>query len=95
MIGTEFTPATQAWFDASFPGPTDAQAEGWESISSGHHTLIHAPTGSGKTLAAFLWTIDRLLHEPTPERWRAVSSALHLTDEGAWPTTSTETCEHL
>ncbi|MFQ5966717.1 MAG: DEAD/DEAH box helicase, partial [Acidimicrobiia bacterium] len=30
--------------------------------------LIHAPTGSGKTLAAFLWAIDRLLHEPTPPK---------------------------
>ena len=62
------TPATRAWFEASFPSPTPAQARGWEAIASGEHTLIHAPTGSGKTLAAFLWTIDRLLHEPVPAR---------------------------
>lgn len=61
-----FTPATRAWFEASFAAPTPAQAEGWPAIASGEHTLIHAPTGSGKTLAAFLWTLDRLLHEPAP-----------------------------
>src|SRR5690606_21241153 len=62
------TPATRAWFEASFPAPTPAQSRGWEAIASGDHTLIHAPTGSGKTLAAFLWTIDRLLHEPLPPK---------------------------
>ncbi|MFP3914145.1 MAG: DEAD/DEAH box helicase [Actinomycetota bacterium] len=61
-----FAPPTRAWFQASFPAPTPAQERGWEAIGSGAHTLIHAPTGSGKTLAAFLWTIDRLLHEPLP-----------------------------
>ena len=60
-------PATRAWFEASFPRPTEAQRLGWKSISTGANTLIHAPTGSGKTLAAFLWTIDRLLHEPVPD----------------------------
>jgi len=55
-----FSPAVRDWFRASFEAPTEAQARGWEAISSGHHTLIHAPTGSGKTLAAFLWTLDRL-----------------------------------
>jgi ATP-dependent Lhr-like helicase len=63
-----FTDATRAWFEASFAAPTPAQAMGWPVISRGEHTLIHAPTGSGKTLAAFLWTIDRLLHEPLPDR---------------------------
>jgi ATP-dependent helicase Lhr and Lhr-like helicase len=63
-----FSPATRAWFGASFPAATTAQTLGWPSISSGAHTLIHAPTGSGKTLAAFLWTLDRLLTEPMPER---------------------------
>ena len=48
------------WFEASFEGPTPAQAGGWEAISRGASTLICAPTGSGKTLAAFLWGIDRL-----------------------------------
>jgi len=61
-----FHPATAAWFRASFPSPTAAQEKGWNRIASGHHTLIHAPTGSGKTLAAFLWVLDRLLHEPLP-----------------------------
>jgi ATP-dependent helicase Lhr and Lhr-like helicase len=60
-----FDPATAAWFRAAFDQPTPAQALGWEAIASGQDTLIHAPTGSGKTLAAFLWSIDRLLTEPT------------------------------
>jgi len=63
-----FTPATRTWFEASFAEPTSAQALGWPAVASGDHTLVHAPTGSGKTLAAFLWTIDRLLTEPVPER---------------------------
>jgi ATP-dependent Lhr-like helicase len=71
-----FAPATRAWFEASFPTPTAAQAAGWPTISRGANTLIHAPTGSGKTLAAFLWAIDRLLHEPVPaaemERCRVI-----------------------
>ena len=66
-----FSPATRAWFEASFAAPTRAQSDGWEAIARGAHTLIHAPTGSGKTLAAFLWAIDRLAVEPTPpERQR-------------------------
>lgn len=65
-----FTAATRTWFQASFPTPTRAQLEGWPAIAEGKHTLIHAPTGSGKTLAAFLWTLDRLLTEPQPERDR-------------------------
>ncbi|MBK9180365.1 MAG: DEAD/DEAH box helicase [Acidimicrobiales bacterium] len=65
-----FSPAVRAWFEASFPEPTAAQAQGWPPIAAGAHTLILAPTGSGKTLAAFLWAIDRLVHEPTPERTR-------------------------
>jgi ATP-dependent helicase Lhr and Lhr-like helicase len=61
-----FTASTRSWFEAAFAAPTEAQARGWPAIASGSHTLIHAPTGSGKTLAAFLWTIDRLFHEPPP-----------------------------
>lgn len=57
-----------AWFTASFAAPTRAQELGWDAISRGDHTLIHAPTGSGKTLAAFLWAIDKLATEPTPPR---------------------------
>ena len=63
-----FTPATRTWFETSFATPTAAQELGWPAIAAGDHTLVHAPTGSGKTLAAFLWTLDRLLAEPLPER---------------------------
>ncbi len=61
-----FSPATRSWFESSFAAPTAAQAQGWPAITAGGHTLICAPTGSGKTLAAFLWCIDRLMHEPAP-----------------------------
>ena len=63
-----FSPATAAWFNASFAAPTLAQSDGWAAIGAGQHTLIHAPTGSGKTLAAFLWSLDNLLHQPVPEK---------------------------
>lgn len=63
-----FSPATSAWFEASFAAPTVAQSDGWKAIGEGTHTLIHAPTGSGKTLAAFLWALDGLLHAPVPAR---------------------------
>ena len=59
-----FAPATRRWFGGTFTAPTEAQAQAWESIADGDHTLVIAPTGSGKTLAAFLWAIDRLAHEP-------------------------------
>ena len=61
-----FSPATQAWFDASFSAPTAAQDGAWDAIGSGSNALVVAPTGSGKTLAAFLWSIDRLASEPPP-----------------------------
>lgn len=60
-----FSQASQLWFSRAFAGPTRAQLEAWESISSGENTLVIAPTGSGKTLAAFLWSIDQLAHEKT------------------------------
>jgi len=59
-----FSAATRRWFEASFEGPTAAQAGGWEAISGGDNALICAPTGSGKTLASFLWGIDKLAREP-------------------------------
>ncbi len=62
-----FSPATRAWFEASFDAPTEAQRAGWPAIASGRNTLVLAPTGSGKTLAAFLWAIDRLAAEPPPD----------------------------
>ena len=62
-----FSEPTQTWFRAAFAEPTSAQAGAWQSIASGHHTLVVAPTGSGKTLSAFLASIDRLLTTPIPE----------------------------
>ncbi|MGD8148485.1 Lhr family ATP-dependent helicase [Ornithinimicrobium sp. Y1694] len=64
LILDAFSPATRAWFEASFPAPTAAQTGAWESISRGDHTLVVAPTGSGKTLSAFLWALDRIVAEP-------------------------------
>jgi ATP-dependent helicase Lhr and Lhr-like helicase len=61
-----FSPATNAWRQAAFAGPTEVQEQGWPAIAAGDHTLMCAPTGSGKTLAAFLWCIDQLLNEPEP-----------------------------
>jgi ATP-dependent Lhr-like helicase len=65
MILNRFHPAVAAWFQEAFPGPTDCQAQAWEAIKEGRHTLIAAPTGSGKTLAAFLAAIDGLVREGT------------------------------
>jgi ATP-dependent Lhr-like helicase len=59
-----FSAPVRRWFEASFEGPTPAQAGGWGAIAGGAHTLICAPTGSGKTLASFLWGIDRLSRAP-------------------------------
>jgi ATP-dependent helicase Lhr and Lhr-like helicase len=66
-----FSPAVEEWFRSAFAAPTPAQTGGWASIAAGRHTLIHAPTGSGKTLAAFLWCLDRLARDPSPEATRA------------------------
>jgi len=59
-----FSNPVRRWFEASFEGPTPAQAGGWEAISGGDNALICAPTGSGKTLASFLWGIDKLARSP-------------------------------
>ncbi len=71
-----FHPLVREWFLGQFAGPTGAQAEGWDAIAKGRHTLIAAPTGSGKTLAAFLTCIDRLvragLDGGLPERTEVV-----------------------
>ncbi|ROP32614.1 ATP-dependent helicase [Couchioplanes caeruleus] len=63
----QFGLATREWFKAAFAAPTAAQAGAWRAIGAGRHALVVAPTGSGKTLAAFLWSLDRLAHEPVPE----------------------------
>ena len=59
-----FTPATRAWFERVFAGPTPAQQAAWPVIATGANVLVQAPTGSGKTLAAFLTGIDRLSATP-------------------------------
>lgn len=59
-----FSPATRAWFQQAFPGPTEVQRRGFAAIGRGDHTLVLAPTGSGKTLTAFLCAIDRLIAAP-------------------------------
>ncbi len=73
-----FSPATRAWFDATFATPTPAQEDGWQAISVGDHTLILAPTGSGKTLAAFLWCLDLLAAAPPPEDPRKRCRVLYV-----------------
>ncbi len=64
---TSFTPQVRDWFTRAFEHPTEAQQQAWPAIARGEHTLLSAPTGSGKTLAAFLWGLDRLVAEPSPE----------------------------
>ena len=58
-----FHPAVAAWFERTFPGPTEAQVLAWPAIRCGRNTLVAAPTGSGKTLTAFLSAIDALVRE--------------------------------
>ncbi|MYM67873.1 DEAD/DEAH box helicase [Pseudoduganella sp. FT55W] len=71
-----FHPAVTAWFEAAFPGATEAQRRAWPLIQSGQTTLIAAPTGSGKTLTAFLAAIDALVcesrHTPLPDETRVL-----------------------
>jgi ATP-dependent Lhr-like helicase len=62
-----FSAPTRAWFEAAFAAPTPAQLGAWSTISAGRNALVVAPTGSGKTLSAFLWSLDRLASQPTPE----------------------------
>ncbi|HSN20945.1 MAG TPA: DEAD/DEAH box helicase [Usitatibacter sp.] len=63
MLPPDFHPVLRRWWEGRFGEPTAAQAEGWQAIRQGAHTLIAAPTGSGKTLAAFLTAIDELFRE--------------------------------
>jgi ATP-dependent Lhr-like helicase len=67
VIIDRFSTATRDWMAASFAAPTPAQREAWSHIALGRDVLVIAPTGSGKTLAAFLWALDRLLHQPPPD----------------------------
>src|SRR5476651_331056 len=72
----DFHPAVAAWFNATFPAPTEAQRAAWPLIRSGRPTLIAAPTGSGKTLTAFLAAIDELVRDsdgqPLPDATRVL-----------------------
>ncbi|MBD8079241.1 DEAD/DEAH box helicase [Cellulosimicrobium arenosum] len=71
-VGTDplarFTASARGWFTGAFEAPTPAQAGAWEAVASDQHALVVAPTGSGKTLAAFLWSLDRIMSGPPPER---------------------------
>ncbi len=73
-----FSPATRAWFEASFAAPTPAQAGAWAAIRRGVHALVVAPTGSGKTLSAFLWSIDRLTSTEPPADKQARCRVLYV-----------------
>lgn len=73
-----FSAPVRAWFESAFEAPTPAQAGGWAAIAAGRHTLIHAPTGSGKTLAAFLWCLDRLVRDPSPEPTRGRPGSVRI-----------------
>jgi ATP-dependent Lhr-like helicase len=73
-----FGVATREWFTAAFAAPTAAQAGAWQAIGAGRNALVVAPTGSGKTLAAFLWSLDRLAHEPMPEDARRRCRVLYV-----------------
>lgn len=65
-----FHPITAKWFRAVFEAPTAPQVEGWPAIARGESTLILAPTGTGKTLTAFLWCLDKLMLQTTPDTER-------------------------
>nr|WP_296068848.1 ATP-dependent helicase [uncultured Actinoplanes sp.] len=74
----QFGPATREWFRQAFAEPTAAQAGAWRAVGAGRNALVVAPTGSGKTLAAFLWSLDRLAHEPVPEDARKRCRVLYV-----------------
>ncbi|ESA31967.1 atp-dependent dna helicase [Leptolyngbya sp. Heron Island J] len=73
-----FHEATRTWFSQQFTAPTQAQVQGWATISEGRHTLIAAPTGSGKTLAAFLSAIDELVQEAASGKLDNVTRVVYV-----------------
>ena len=68
QLWSHFHPAVAEWFQSVFTSATTPQRRGWPAIARGESALILAPTGSGKTLAAFLWSLNRLMFEPVPEK---------------------------
>ena len=76
MILDRFHPAVSSWFTANLGAPTECQAQAWEAVAAGRHTLVAAPTGSGKTLAGFLTAIDALVRDsrqaPLPDATRVL-----------------------
>ena len=76
MALDRFHPAVASWFAAHLGEPTACQAQAWEAVAAGRHTLIAAPTGSGKTLAGFLGAIDALVRDsrrvPLPDATRVL-----------------------
>ncbi|HVA60261.1 MAG TPA: DEAD/DEAH box helicase [Mycobacteriales bacterium] len=73
-----FSPATRAWFDASFAAPTPAQVGAWAALADDEDVLVVAPTGSGKTLAAFLDALDRITTSPPPKDSRHRCRVLYV-----------------
>ena len=65
MTLDRFHPAVSSWFTTNLGAPTQCQAQAWEAVAAGRHTLVAAPTGSGKTLAGFLTAIDALVRDST------------------------------
>ena len=89
----QFGLATREWFKAAFAAPTAAQAGAWRAIGAGRNALVVAPTGSGKTLAAFLWSLDRLAHEPVPDEARSTAAGCSTSARSRRsPSTSSATC---
>ena len=76
MTLDRFHPAVSSWFTTNLGAPTQCQAQAWEAVAAGRHTLVAAPTGSGKTLAGFLTAIDALVRDsrraPLPDATRVL-----------------------
>lgn len=74
-----FHPILQAWFEHKFGVPSPVQAEAWDKITQGGHTLIASPTGSGKTLAALLPCMDRIMQDKHNDGGITGVRALYIT----------------
>ncbi len=86
-----FSAPTRAWFESAFAAPTPAQAGAWAAVAAGRNALVVAPTGSGKTLSAFLWSLDRIAAQPTPEKTRRCR-VLYVSPSRHSPSTWSATC---